>query len=220
MAAALINIGDLRTELREHLGMDSSDLPSANADLLVNRSYWALRDKVPFRKTELTNAPTIVIGTRNYAMPSSFDAIRYVTLEHPDTKVHKTLQRTTRFVYENKYTNTTSDRGEPEIYFREKDDMILWPTPDKVYVVEIGYWGIFTDLSDSNTDPEMPQEWHEIILFGAVWRGFLRLKDFNRARAVEAIQVNLINDTTPTEAKEEEDSRLAHVELPEELTQI
>jgi hypothetical protein len=56
-------------------------------------------------------------------------------------------------------------------------------------------------------NPDIPQEWHELILFGGVWRGYIKLGDYNRANAMKNHQVGLIESTVPVEAKEETDSR-------------
>ena len=213
-----ILLDDLRVELREHLGVDSTDLSDARADLLLNRSYWATRSKFPFREKEKSSTISTVQGTRRYATPTPFEALRFISIEDPDSKQHNTLDRKTRVWYENEYVNEADSEGKPEGYFREEDDYILFPTPDKVYVLTVGYWGIFNSLSDSNTTPEPPQEWHEILLLGGVWRGFLRFQQFAKADNIRAHQLALINSTVPTEAKEEVDSRMAGVDLPEELT--
>lgn len=213
-----ILLDDLRIELRDHLGVDSADLPDPRADLLLNRSYWSLRSKFPFKEKEKSSTTVTVKGTRRYAMPVPFEALRFIALEDPDSKKHKTLDRKTRVWYENEYTNKADAEGEPVGYFREEDDYILFPTPDKVYALVVGFWGIFNNLSGANITPEPPQEWHEILLLGGVWRGFLRFQQFAKARETRLEQIALINSTVPMEAKEEVDSRMSGVDLPEDLT--
>lgn len=220
MAASKLILSELRDELREHLGMDDNDLPKTDANRLLNRSYWSIRDKYPFREEEAETIIPTVIGTRSYEVPADFDSLRFIALENPDSKAHKTLDRTTRQDYENKYVNKTDDEGEPEIYFREDDNFILHPTPDKVYQLTVGFWSVFADLSSSNVSPELPQVWHEVILIGAVWRGYIRLQDYTRAASAKAFHSALINDIPSVESKEESDSRLAGISVPEDLFKI
>ena len=47
-----MDLETLRDELREHVGVDSDDLPDPDADLLLNRSFWELMNKFRFRETE------------------------------------------------------------------------------------------------------------------------------------------------------------------------
>ena len=214
-----LTLDDLRAELRAHLGVDSTDLPDASADLLINRSYWEISDKFPFRAKEATSTVSTVVGTRRYAMPAPFEALRFIALEDENGK-HFHLERWVRQHYETQYVNDTDTRGQPTNYFREADDFILYPTPDAVFALTVGFWSIFDDLSDSNTTPELPQVWHEIILDGAIWRGWKRLGNYGKMREIRAGQVALINSTTPVEVKEEFDSRMAGIELPEGLTGV
>lgn len=216
-------IDDFRVELREHLGgLDSNDLPDTRADLLLNRSYWELEDKFPFRKKEKTSTFNLTIGERKYAMPAPYEALRFISIEMPDTtdKAHEKLIRMGRPEYEGLYVNRTDARGLPTHYIREADDFILWVTPDVAYPLTVGYWGIFSDLSDANPTPEVPQVWHEILLMGAVWRGFLRLEDFAKAQAMKAHQISLIKSTATVESKEETDSRDAGISVPDDLFRI
>jgi len=199
--------------------MDSTDLSDAAANLLLNRAYWEIADKFPFRAKEVTSNTATVDGTRRYAMPAPFEALRFISIE-TDDGVHIKLNRITRVYYETKYVNDPDAEGQPTDYFREEDDYILYPTPDKVYTVVVGFWSIFDDLSASNITPEMPQVWHEIILLGAIARGWWKLGDYAKAREMRANQLVLINSTAPIEAKEEFDSRMAGIDIPEEMFNI
>src|SRR3989344_1853554 len=146
-------LDDLRTELRAHLGVDSTDLPDASADLLINRSYWEISDKFPFRAKEATSTVSTVASTRRYAMPAPFEALRFIALEDENGK-HFHLERWVRQHYETQYVNDTDTRGQPTNYFREADDFILYPTPDAVFALTVGFWSIFDDLSASDTTVE------------------------------------------------------------------
>jgi hypothetical protein len=45
-----IDLVTMRDELRDHLGQDDVELDDDAADLLLNRAYWELLDKFPFRE--------------------------------------------------------------------------------------------------------------------------------------------------------------------------
>lgn len=207
-----IDVPTLRDELRDHLGQDEFDLPDDKADLLLNRSYWELIDKFAFREKEVTATFQTVAGTRNYDMPSPFEALRQLSVLDPVSQQHRVLKKMTVLEYENSYNESDDFQDIPARYVREKCFARLYPTPDDTYTITLKYWTTLADLSDSN-DPEIPQSWHEIILYGAIYRGFLRIGDLNRANQFKAHQNALINSSIPVEAKEEFDTHTAGLDV-------
>lgn len=219
----------LRTETREHLGIGdensiadgSRSLNDAAVDRLINRSFWEISDKFPFRLKEATTLFFTVDGTRRYDMPAPYEALRSpgVTItEDSETGQHNPLERMTKVVYEGLYIDNTDSEALPTNYIREADSIILYPTPDDIYEITVAYWTPFDDLSDANDDPadSVPRVWHEIILFGAVWRGWLRYNNYISSREFKSNQLALINSTTPVESKEEGDSSSSGLSVPEE----
>jgi hypothetical protein len=210
----MLDLEQMRGSLRRHLGMDISDLPDPDADLLLNRSYWEIIDKFNFREKEVTATFSTEVGISRYNMPEPFEALRQISIPITDNlpKPHKTLERMTAFEYENVFVEGETNRGRPEKYCREGCFARLWPTPDKVYTMTIKYWTTLADLASDNA-PAIPQVWHEIIVFGAVWRGQLEIGDYARCNQMKAHQINLINSTSPVEAKEEFDTHTGGVEV-------
>lgn len=201
-----LDLQTLRDDLRDHTGTDDTDLPDTKADLMLNRSMWEVMDKFHFREKEVTVTFSTVAGTRLYNMPDPFEAMRLLSIKDPDTNEHKKLKRTTIEYYENNYDTDTDAQDFPVYYVREGCAVRLLPTPDDAYELTLKYWTTLADLSDSNTAIVIPPSWHEIILFGAVYRGFLSFGDFVRANGMRQQQIGLINSSVPTEAKEEYDS--------------
>ena len=208
-----ISVDELRDELRIHLGVDINDLPDADADLLTNRAYWEIIDKFKFREKEVTQTWQTVIGTRLYAAPSPFEALRQLSIEDLNDQSHTPLKRFTTYEYERDYVNRSDAQDKPIGYVRESNEIRLLPTPDNVYTITMKYWTVLADLSDSNNNPPIPQVWHEVILYGAIWRAYLRLGDLSRGNQFKSQQIALINTITPTEGKEEEDSHTAGVNV-------
>lgn len=212
-----IQVSILRTELRDHTGDDTTSLDNDGCDLLLNRSYWELIDKFPFREKEAAATFSYVDGTRLYDVPTSFEAVRHIIVIDDDDDMHVRLKQMDLEVYHQKYVANTDNEGKPEYYIRYNDQFYAYPTPDEAYSGVIEYWKTLTDLSDYQ-DPELPQVWHEIILYGAVWRRLLEFRELLAAREFKNHQIALINSTSPVQAKEEADTSLAHVEVPEDIT--
>lgn len=208
-----LDIVQMRTDLRDHTGTDEVDMPDERADLLLNRSYWKILDDYHFREKEVTVTWDTVPGTRLYNMPSPFEALRKLSIKDPATGEHKVLQRTTIDVYERTYDADADAQGMPQAYVREGCAVRLLPTPDAAYEITQKYWTVLSDLSETNATPPIPQTWHEIIMFGGVWRAFLSFGDYVRGNAAMSTQATLINSSVPVEAKEEYDSPNAGLEV-------
>jgi len=210
--------------LREGIGLEGNDttnLPDLDsvsktgADTYLNRAYWELLDKFKFREKERTGTFPTVAGTKFYQVPIPFEALQGIAIEDPNTLKHTPLDRTTADAYEQAFTDTVDAEGMPERYFRENDGIRLHPTPDKAYEITLHYWTVLTDLSGTNPDPEFPQNWQEILLFGAIWRAFIGVNgDYVGAQAAKATQIALVAGTDQTEEKEQFDSHRAGVEVP------
>ena len=70
-----INLADLRTELRVHLGYESDgtdDLSDNAADLLLNRALWELLNKFNFREEECSIEFTIAEDEDFISLPSQY----------------------------------------------------------------------------------------------------------------------------------------------------
>lgn len=203
-----IDTSTLISELRLHLGEDDIDLPDNDALLLLNRSYWEIIDKFPFREKEVTATFSTVAAQRLYGVPTPFEALRQVSVLNPDTNDHEVLEVMSILDYENKYSEDTSEQAMPTGYVREGCNIRLYPTPDTVYTLTLKYWSPLTDLSLTQA-PTNPQVWHECILFGAVYRGFFRRSDYARGNQAKAHQKSIIDTIVPVEAKEEVDTPMA-----------
>lgn len=201
----------LRTELREHLGVDDTELDNTNADLLLNRSWWEVADAVDFREKETSESENTVEGTNTIALSSltNAESIQRVVIEDYHSLQHIPLEPIDLDDYEREYVDQTYARGQPTRYFRRGSNIILYPTPDRVYEVTIYYLKTLADIAASGFD--VPQTWHDPILYGAVWRGFARFGDWNRKQAARATQLEMLSAKTPVKVKEKEDLRYAGV---------
>lgn len=211
----MMDTATLIDELREHLGVDDTELSDENAALLLNRSYWQLLDTYPFREKEVTASFSTTAAINLYAVPSPFEALRSLSITNLDSDALIPLERMTQKLYDQTFVDSEDDEDFPQKYYREKNCIKLWPTPDDAYVITIRYWTVLDDLDETDTldSPGIPQNWHEIILYGALWRGYLRFGDIVRSERVKGTHAGMINSAIPTEAKEERDSPTAGIEV-------
>lgn len=201
--------------IRKATGVEDGD-PDLTHDeviLYLNRALWELDNKFPFKEKEKTVTFNLIIGTRNYDVPEPFDAVKSVAIMDRYSNAYSTLEYMDTFEYENKYAEGENFYGKPIGYTRENCFLRVWPTPDYEYKVSLKRLITLSDLSDTNTYPDIPQVWHEIIQMGGLWRAFLDFGDLARANQIKNHQISLINSTVPTQAKEEGNDKFAGVEV-------
>lgn len=208
---SFVDIEDLRDELLKSLGKDIEEMPPEECDVYLNRSYWDLLDKYPFREKENWMEIEFSSGHRLYNVPSPYEAIRNIFVINPNTKQRTPLERKTIRVYEEDYNE--DEVGEPIGYLREGSKIKLVPNPDTDYSGLIHYWAILSDLSDDNPNMPIPRVWRECVLFGAEWRAWHTAGNDARRAIAHKLQENLLNGIVPVESKEEDDSFKAGVSI-------
>lgn len=194
-------------------GLDETDTDAqADALLLLNQSLWDILDDNPFREKEKTATFQTEDGEINYQMPDPFEALQSLSIIDPVTLQHSNLAPMTREEYQNTYNANDSNKAKPSRYIREACFATLYPTPDDVYDMVLKYWVTIDDLSDSNESTTLPQSWDEIIMYGAIARGFFDLGDRVAGADYIALQDKLLYRKKPTEIKEQQDTRASRVQ--------
>lgn len=201
----MLTLQQMRDMVRKRLGVTIQEIDNVSVDLLLNMSFWDLLNRFPFRENETFVPFQTIAGQRLYALPVSFEAIRTLGISTTDTLQHTDLQPMDNDEYEKVFNENVDMRAIPERYIRDGNCIKLWPTPDKVYTLTLYYWIQLSDLTDINNNPRIPRNWHEIIVIGAVWRGWIDLNDWTRAQTVREFCENMINGIVPAESKEERD---------------
>jgi hypothetical protein len=216
-----LSTDQLISELRVYTGVDSNELPDADALTILNISWWEVMDKFKFREKEscvvmqAVGEPTgsTVAGNRDYILPGDLEASRIVAILNPNDQRHYELERMSEKEYENVYSEDPTLQAIPTNYVRYSNFVRLYPTPDQDYTITLYYWTRLQDLA-SNSNLTIPQSWHEIILFGGVWRVYARIGDLQRKASFQFDQQRLIETSIPVEVKEQYDTSRAGVSVP------
>jgi hypothetical protein len=206
-----LNLITMRASVYRICGVDEDDVETILADRLLNISWWEIAAKFKFRIKDTVAQFPLVVGSEKYTVPDEFEALRSIAVYDTENKSHY-LQRVTSKWYQENYDSDAESRGFPTNYFREGNDIILWPTPDAVYTAVLRYTGTLADITEAD-GPGIPQEWHEAILYGACWRLSLELGDFQRKQALHQTQIAILESCIPVDAKEAADSRYANLEV-------
>jgi len=170
-------------------------------------------DKVSFKETEMSAVFPTTIGEPRYQLNAPFESLKSVSLYNTETLKQQLINVMDTRLYDSQYKANTDQRGIPLYYFRENKTIHLWPTPDAEYDIKIRYRMTLADLAAGSAEPDVPQVWHEIILFGAIWRCFARFGDMARKDSYKADWLGMLNNTTPVDEKEKVDTKFAGVVL-------
>lgn len=203
----------LLSELRENTGTDIDDVPDDIALLLLNRSFWELLNKVHFTEKERVIPFSTMVGVKKYRTPVTFEAIIGITMIDPTSQQFSRLDSVGEWTYDNEHNDDVINYAQPTKYFRQEQYIVLEPTPDIVYNLNIRHNILLQDVDTAGSELTIPREWHEIILYGGCYRLFVRLGDLNRASQMRNIQGNGWNSLVPTFAKETADQHNAHFEV-------
>lgn len=210
-----LDLDTLRSELRGHCGYeDAIDLPDIDADRMLNRSLWEVVFDLPLKSKEKTQVFETVVGQSDYETPIDFESLRTLAVINPTTGLREKLERSTAAWFAQNQSINDSDRAIPAYYLREHDCIKLHPVPNDIYIVEIKSLIDIYDLVHETDQPEMHRVYHEIILYGAVYRQFLKNNDFITSSHFKAYQSTAMDKLLRrnVESKEETDSSRAGVE--------
>jgi len=189
--------------------MDAVDLDNTAADRLLNRAWWSLSSQLRFREREGSVTFPLIAGTRAYSIPSisgfPLDVIQRVIirLTTGTTQDWDSLIKIDDWNMFEIQDDSSDMQGQPTKYSTRGQQIIFDPVPDQQYTVDVKYLKTLQDIQSSG--PEAPQEWHEVILWGAISRGFFARGDWNRGTQAQNQQAIFLQALDTQEDKNEED---------------
>lgn len=134
---------DLTTRIPEFISL-------AEAKFIRKVNHWRMEKRATI---------TTIAGTNSIEVPSDYLSMRVLKLNTDPVNVLEFLPPS--IFYEGNTSN-----GTPTHYTVQGDQLLLYPTPDSEYTVEMGYYG-FDVLSDSNTTNWLLTNYPDIYLYGS-----------------------------------------------------
>ena len=164
----------IQNEVIARLG-NRTDLAARSA-IWINDAYFELLLNPTFEFFELDslNAFNTIAGTTSYTFPN-FSAVWHL-LDLTDVTNNRKLIRT----HWQTLDRITPTSGQPTRYARFSVGVILDPTPDAVYQIQMRYRVRPPELS-ATSSPAIGREWDEVITLLAVTKGWEALSDHERA---------------------------------------
>lgn len=196
----------LREDLRTHLGMDSNDLDDTDADRLLNRSWWAVSAQLRFKERESVTLMGLAAGEDLVTLPSFMDAIQRIVIipsSEADDGEYTPVEKIADWNMLELQNTNAELRGKPTVYSLRQQNIVFSPVADIDYTIRVKHLRTLSNIASSG--PGVPREWHEVILWGAISRGFFARGDWNRGTASQNQQLAYMAGLDTQETKSQED---------------
>ena len=203
----------LKTELKLRLGRrsDIEDIDSTNFyETWINYAYQDItrRNKF-FGKTfhfyfpqleSIDTSQSTTDGTAYINVPDSTLIIRQVW----DSTNDYLLKHIGWMTYLKKSGRASStSESEPKKWTRSGSYIYLYPTPDDAYTMYIYYRKMVSALSDAGDTTAIGEEWDELILGLATYKGCSWLREYDDAEKAKAEFIDMANNILGVYGQEE-----------------
>jgi hypothetical protein len=193
-------LAGMRSELTRML-MGRDDLTTSQLNTWINDAYLDVCTSLKIDELKGSIALSIIAAQPFYLLPYVVSTTQAVSLV--DTSLRDKgmpLSKGDR----DSYRDLPDKTDRPEIYFRENDMLVFYPTPDKSYIISLDFRIRPLPLANDTDSPILGQEWHRSIVLRARQFAFDDLLEFDKALPAENSANNTIRRRTDREAGEDE----------------
>lgn len=141
----------------------------------LRRAEAILAAEVDFRAFQRVHSVTTENGYPSYFLPANFARAFTVVQVESDFK-----RNPMRVVQQPEFDALAIESGKPSRYNIYGNTLRLWPTPDGPYQISLNYYA--KPLPDAES-PEIPEEYHHILVDWALSRCYKRENDYNSSQA-------------------------------------
>jgi hypothetical protein len=172
-----MNYSELLTNVRNYTEVESEVLSDSIIDIFIENVENKIQrelDLDAFRKFQFSS---FTIGSPFITVPDDFAFERGVQIKDQVTNNRTWLeQRDTTFIDE--YNVNRSDTGKPKYYANwDQNTIMVAPTPDLAYEIELWYNKTPDHLSSSNTTTWLSTNAPEVLIYGTTAEAFSYLKN-------------------------------------------
>lgn len=210
-----MTLSNIRTRVYQNINRtDVANVASGLIDTWINDAQRRICRSYNFTFMESEANTTLVIGQRNYALPTgSGTDLRFkteISLELVDSDNHRIgLKRI--FKQDAEYRTEfydTIETGKPRNYSIQKGQIYLYDAPDKAYTMNIEYYGFLDDLSTDTDTNDLVANYPESLEAFATALGFRYVFEEERANFWESKGTDLIAEMV----RENDDMKYGNME--------
>jgi hypothetical protein len=143
----------------------------------INDAQGYITLQTDFREFFTTEPIAVVPGTSTYTLPSDFQRLYDLISVNGSGQVFKLYQEP---LVELETRPIAS--GEPTHYTVKGNTLKLWPTPENANTISLRYYREPDTISSNSDVPEVPTQYHRLLVSYCLWHCFERENDFNAAQ--------------------------------------
>jgi len=183
---AFSNYSELKTSIANFLARD--DLTSQIPDF-IRLAEARMSRELDTRSMEKRATATTVAGDSYISLPTDLREIRNVQL---NTDPVKTLDYYTVQMINTDYAG--QGQGKPKAYSIVGTEIMLRPTPDAAYTLEIVYGENVQALSDEDTNNTILSRHPDAYLYGSLMNAYTYLMDETRASQYDQLFTRIMDE--------------------------
>jgi len=183
---AFSTYSELKTSIANFLARD--DLTSQIPDF-IRLAEARMSRELDARSMEKRATATTVAGDSYISLPTDLREIRNVQL---NTDPVKTLEYYTVQMINTDYAG--QGQGKPKAYSIVGTEILLKPTPDAAYTLEIVYGENVQALSDEDTNNTILLRHPDAYLYGSLMNAYTYLMDETRASQYDQLFTRIMNE--------------------------
>jgi hypothetical protein len=192
-------LGGMKTRLRVELG-GRTDLTDELLTEWINDSYLDIATSLRLPSLNRSTGFNTIAGEESYILPGDMGVIKTVAWYELDgTRGGKVAKGDI-----DAYRKLPPQTGEPQLYAREGDILVLWPTPSDVFGLSLDFKAKVRKLVLDTDSPIIDEEFHEAIYLGSKARGMDAAQNYLAADRFENAQLKSIRKKLDKEAEEDE----------------
>lgn len=128
------------------------------------RDVWGASPFWPWRETESRSTLTVTSGSRSVSLPTDATRVTAVRNATDDILMTAVDDRETQWVLDPE----DDDEGTPWYYRVRASTIEVFPLPTQDTVLDVDYFSGFTALSGNSDEPSFPEQFHTVLIFGAL----------------------------------------------------
>jgi hypothetical protein len=166
---------ELQDEVLSHQFSASQYRPYIQSQLNYGQAYVAAQ--TDFRELFSSDTISATSGDAEYNLPADFMRV-YSLLYVPTSGKPVSLTE----VSQGDLDLNAPSSGVPTHYTVQNGEVRLWPTPDTAYTLRLRYYATPTTLTANDDVPEIPGNYHHLLVTYALWHCYERENDYNSAQ--------------------------------------
>ncbi len=186
-------LATVRTDIKDRLR--NANYTDALVDQYINATQRHITNRYALRFMETSTTQATTQSDYDYALPADFQQMLTLRITAPTANVSDiTKNYLTNETFDAKYPAPT-DEGTPSYWTVYGDDLLVYPVPDAtVNTLTLKYLKSATTLTDDSDVPEIPEEYQEVLITGALYRIFQSDDQYAEAMNTKDEHTALVED--------------------------